>query len=207
LNTGTYTNAAGEALTVSMLSYYISNIRLVATDGSDYVEKESYHLIRHGVNGSMHFHLKDVPQGDYKAIRFIIGVDSARNVSGSQTGALDVNNGMFWTWNTGYIMAKMEGKSDVSKDGNKNFKYHPGGFSGPNSVLRTVQLDFPTTMALGTKMNGDIVLKADILKWFAPQNVSIAEVNTIMTPGPDASKIADNYAKMFSIITAVTVTE
>ena len=207
LNTGTYINASGESFTVSMFNYYISNIRLIAASGNDYVEKESYHLVRHGVNGSMHFHLTDVPQGDYKAIRFLIGVDSARNVSGSQSGALDVNNGMFWTWNTGYIMAKMEGKSDASNDNNKNFKYHPGGFSGPNSVLRTVQLDFPATMALRTKINGDIVLKADILKWFAPQNVSIAQVNSVMMPGPDATKIADNYAKMFSIITAATIAE
>jgi hypothetical protein len=42
----------------------------------------------------------------YNRLSFVIGVDSARNVSGAQTGALDPANGMFWTWNTGYIMAK-----------------------------------------------------------------------------------------------------
>jgi hypothetical protein len=35
------------------------------------------------------------------AIKFLLGVDSLKNVSGIQTGALDPAKGMFWTWNTG----------------------------------------------------------------------------------------------------------
>ncbi|WP_316930094.1 MbnP family protein, partial [Hymenobacter sp. IS2118] len=42
--------------------------------------------------------LKDIPVGDYQSVSFTVGVDSARNVAGAQTGALDPNNGMFWTW-------------------------------------------------------------------------------------------------------------
>jgi hypothetical protein len=48
---------------------------------------------------------------DITGIRFLLGVDSARNVSGIQTGALDPARGMFWTWNSGYVMAKIEGSS------------------------------------------------------------------------------------------------
>lgn len=207
LNTATYTNAANEQFTLSIFNYYISNVKLIAASGSDYVEKESYHLVREGVNGSRHFHLEDVPQGDYKAISFMVGVDSARNVSGAQTGALDVSNGMFWDWNTGYIMAKMEGTSDASTKPTKAFVYHPGGFKGENSVLRTVQLDFPTTISVKGDVNGDVVIKADALKWFTPQAISIAAVNSVMMPGPDATRIADNYSKMFSIIKATTTNE
>src|SRR5687768_5238883 len=56
LGTATYTNAAGEPFTVSMFNYYISNVKLIAANGTDYVEKESYHLVREGINGSKHFH-------------------------------------------------------------------------------------------------------------------------------------------------------
>ena len=37
-----------------------------------------------------------------------LGVDSLRNVTGVQTGALDPAMDMYWTWNTGYVMAKLE---------------------------------------------------------------------------------------------------
>lgn len=207
LNTATYTNAANEQFTISIFNYYISNVRLVSAGGNDYVEKESYHLVREGINGSRHFHLQDVPPGDYKAISFVIGVDSARNVDGAQTGALDVTNGMFWDWNTGYIMAKMEGTSEASSTANKTFKYHTGGFKGENNVLRTVQLDFPTAISIKGEVSGDVLIKADALKWFAPQTISIASVNTVMMPGANAMKLADNYAKMFSIINATTTKE
>ncbi|MCD6062585.1 MAG: hypothetical protein K0R82_496 [Flavipsychrobacter sp.] len=207
LNTATYTNAANEQFAVSIFNYYISNVKLIATAGNDYIEQESYHLVREGVNGSRHFHLEGVPQGDYKAIRFMIGVDSTRNVSGAQSGALSVDNGMFWDWNSGYIMAKMEGTSDASTTRNKAFRYHTGGFQGENNVLRTVQLDFPTPISIEADVNGDVVIKADLLKWFTPQPVSIAMVNTVMMAGPDAKKLADNYSNSFSLIKAATTKE
>ncbi|WP_276133481.1 MbnP family protein [Polluticoccus soli] len=207
LNTTTYTNSANEQFTVSIFNYYISNVRLIAATGNDYVEKESYHLVKEGINGSRHFHLEDVPQGDYKAISFVIGVDSAKNVSGAQAGALDASNGMFWDWNTGYIMAKMEGSSNASTTSTKTFKYHTGGFKGENNVLRTVQLDFPVPISVKGEMSGDVAIKADLLKWFGPETISIATVNTVMMPGADAVKLANNYSKMFSIIKATTTNE
>ena len=52
-----------------------------------------------------------MPAGNYNSLSFLLGVDSMHNVSGAQTGALDPANDMFWTWNSGYVMAKMEGAS------------------------------------------------------------------------------------------------
>jgi hypothetical protein len=61
-------------------------------------------------------------------MEFMIGVDSARNNSGAQTGALDPTNGMFWSWSTGYIMAKFEGTSAQSPAAANALKFHIGGF-------------------------------------------------------------------------------
>jgi hypothetical protein len=201
-----YTNASNEAFTLSMFNYYISNVKLQGTNGTpDYVETESYHLVKQDKPGSGHFHLEEVPIGDYKSISFIVGVDSTRNVSGAQTGALAQDNGMFWTWSTGYIMAKMEGNSTASTQTNGVFKIHTGGFSGANNVLRTVILSIPSTLPIKSKMDGDIVIEADALKWFGPDIVKIADANNIMMPGPQAVKIADNYSKMFSIISTSVI--
>ncbi|MCU7371218.1 hypothetical protein PEC18_10175 [Paucibacter sp. O1-1] len=48
LGTETYVNQAGEPFTVSKLNYFISNIKLIKTDGSNFVvpQDSSYFLIR-----------------------------------------------------------------------------------------------------------------------------------------------------------------
>src|SRR5690606_28100129 len=161
----TYQNSLGESYTVSLFNYYLSNFRLLKEDGSEYKIEESYFLVKHSPTGNMrHFHLMDLPEGNYTGIRFLIGVDSIRNVSGAQTGDLAVDHGMFWTWNTGYIMAKLEGNSPQVPDGGK-FMHHIGGFAGENSALHEVTLEFPT-MELKEGISGDLLMRADLSKWF-----------------------------------------
>jgi len=207
LGTSQYTNESNELYTVSKFNYYISNIKFIKKDGTEYAEPESYHLIQQNVAGSEHFHVDDVPAGEYKGVSFMIGVDEARNTSGAQTGALAVENGMFWTWSTGYIMAKLEGSSSASSNPDQTFVQHVGGFKGEYSGVRTVTLDFPNTISTGNTASGDIVIKADLKKWFGPNTVTIANNSNIMTPGEVSKKIADNYAGMFSIQNVTTVIE
>ncbi|MBK6984369.1 MAG: hypothetical protein IPH32_06260 [Bacteroidetes bacterium] len=133
----TYTNQAGNTFNVSMYKYYISNIKITKMDNSVWTESNSYHLIDHSNLASTLITLANVPFANYKAIEFMIGVDSARNNSGAQTGALDVSNGMFWSWSTGYIMAKFEGTTSIWCAG-QNLKYHIGGFGGANKTMKIV---------------------------------------------------------------------
>jgi hypothetical protein len=206
LNSVTYTNGSNESFTVSTYKYYISNVKLIGDGVADYAEPESYHLVNAADPNSGHVHLQ-VPFGKYKAISFMIGVDSARNVSGAQTGALDPMNDMFWTWNTGYIMAKFEGKSPASTLSDNSFKFHIGGFKGSNSVLRTVALDLPSEFILSQGATSMVDIRADILKWFTPSLISLAALNTVNSEGPTAVKIANNYANMFSLDMAMIVVE
>lgn len=48
LNTGQYTNGANEALTISKLNYFVSNFRLLRTDGTEYIvpTDNNYFLIQ-----------------------------------------------------------------------------------------------------------------------------------------------------------------
>ena len=104
----------------------MSNISLSNDDGSTTYEfPNSYYLVDATNAASLNIDLEDVPNGDYTKVNFMIGVDSTRNVSGAQEGALDVANGMFWSWNMGYIFMKMEGTVQDSID----FRYHIGGFN------------------------------------------------------------------------------
>lgn len=203
LDSKEYTTASGDKITVSKFNYYISNVKFKKNDGTYYAEPESYHLVYADANGGRHFHIEDVPAGGYTAITFLIGVDSARNTSGSQTGALDPVKAMYWDWIQGYIMAKLEGKSPTAGSSDGTFRFHIGGFSGPNSALRTVTLNFPFTVELKGGAESTIPIKADVLTWFTPNTISMATTHTVMMPGATAKKIADNYADMFSLLPMV----
>ena len=131
----------------------------------------------------------------------MIGVDSTRNVSGAQTGALDPNNGMFWTWNSGYIMAKMEGRSPSSTQPFGIILFHMGGFAGQYATQRWCTPAFNTlTSNVTATTTSTIHIKADIGEWFqAPVTVGFAAMNNVTTAGAQAAQIADNYADMFSV--------
>ena len=200
LQSNWYLNANGDSFKVNVYKYYITNVKLTKSDASVYTEKDSYHLINEADASSQSFVMADVPEGTYTSISFLIGVDSARNTSGAQTGALDPINGMFWTWNSGYIMAKFEGVSPQSTSTDKTVVYHLGGFSGTTSVLRSVTLPFPTSLNIKKGTTPNIHIDGDVAEWFSfPNVIDFAQKPLLMTPGKDLVNIADNYQDMFKV--------
>jgi hypothetical protein len=178
LNNNWYTNENGDSFTVSKFNYYISNIKLNEAGGSQFAEPESYHLLKQSDLSSMEFDIANVPNGTYKSVTFMIGVDSLRNVSGAQTGALAPGD-MFWDWNTGYIMLKFEGNSPMSTQPDDIVQLHMGGFSGTNSVLRTVTLAFPQDLVVNDN-EPHVHLAANVLELFkSPTTISFATLNAV----------------------------
>ena len=197
LNTDVQT-PLGEPVRYTVFKYYLSHVALQKDDGSRETLPVSYHLVDESVSSSKSIAFV-IPTGSYKSLIFTMGVDSARNVSGVQEGALDPANGMFWTWNSGYIMAKMEGKSPLSTAPLQNITFHIGGFRQANSVLRTVELPFPSATVHEGKSLA-ITLSANVDKWWnGKSDIHIGSATVIMEPGDAAMKMADNYATMFTI--------
>ena len=191
-----YTNPSGESYRISKLKYYISNITL-NNAVHQFAEHDSYHLLDAGDTATLSFSF-NTAVNNYSSISFVVGVDSIKNVSGAQSGALDPANGMFWTWNSGYVMFKLEGNSSASTIINHRIEYHIGGFEEPNSVLQTITL--PLQLSIAENRNSEIIITADLDKlWHGINNVTIAATPATMTPGVLSKKIADNYNRMFSV--------
>ena len=201
LGAQTYTNAAGNTYTVTMFKYYISNIKITKMDNSVWSEPNSYHLVDHSDDNTTTITIPNVPFSNYKAIEFMIGVDSTHNVSGAQSGDLDPAKDMFWSWNTGYIMAKCEGISPQSSATNHKIEFHIGGFSGANNVLKTVSPSLNGDTAKVTSQITPIIhMSANLDEWFsAPTVVDFSILNTVNMPGSSAKSIANNYVDMFSV--------
>jgi hypothetical protein len=205
LNTD-YINEFAEDYSVSTFKFYISNISIGDGAGNSATESESYHLVDASSLSSQQF---DAQLGriTFNRLRFLVGVDSLRNVSGAQSGALDPMNGMFWTWNSGYIMAKLEGTSPYSTDPGQRFQYHIGGFSGAEATQRWVTLSFPGDKAYTLTANHPLTISIDVNldKWFrSAHDLPISASPLVMTPGDLSVKYADNYATLFSV-TKVTL--
>jgi hypothetical protein len=181
---------------VGVYKYYISNIAFVNDKGKAVAEDDSYHLVNEVKLSSKEF-IVNIPDGEYTTMQFLIGVDSLHNVSGAQSGALDPINAMFWDWNTGYIMAKLEG---VTIPDQKEFSYHIGGFAGTTNTVRSVTLKLPKAVVATQSKRPVIVIQSDIGEWFkTPAALSISRSPVVTLESKEAAAIADNYADMFSI--------
>jgi hypothetical protein len=196
LRTASYTNQSGEPFTVEQFKYYISGIRVRSNEGEELIQDEP-HLVDQGDSASLELRLSSNLSG-IQSIHFAVGVDSLANVSGVQTGDMDPMMGMFWTWNSGYINARLEGESDSAQTPAHRFTWDIGGYKEGRNALRTITLALPQR----NEPAGDnlVCIRVDLLQWFdGIQPIRIAQTPVCHEPGPLAMKIANNYSTMFSI--------
>lgn len=118
-------------------------------------------------------------------ISLLFGIDSAIQVGGVGTGALDPLRGMYWTWQTGYVQWKMEGAIRV--DGVESpMELHLGGFDGPTNaqVLMPICLVDPSS--------DSVVANWDISPFIA--EVVRRKKFGVMSPSP----IARDYCRIIA---------
>ena len=205
-----YTNSSGEAFRISRLNYYISNLRLHTISGSEFVvpQDSSYFLIMEDKPDSHHIIINGIPAGDYNAVTFTIGVDSLRSTLdiSRRTGVLDPargHDGMYWTWNSGYIFFKMEGTSPSAPlDQENRFYYHIGGYGGYDAL--TLNNIRETTISMGSARvevrahkSPKLHLYVDVEEFFkGPNPFKIGDHSLVMF-SEFSLKVSENYVNMF----------
>ncbi|AIM38056.1 hypothetical protein KO02_16215 [Sphingobacterium sp. ML3W] len=220
LESRVYKNAKGEPFRIKLLQYFISNIKVYKTDGSSYtVPQDSSYFLVNAADRTTRFTKVNVPEGDYSKIEFVIGVDSLRNTMPveKRTGVLSFDaeeghgGGMYWGWNSGYIFFKMEGYCDLISDdqqgdptGNKQFKYHIGGFGGYSAPtinnIKTVTVDLKNagTAQVRAGLRSNVHLFVDIMKAFnGPHTFSIVAHPNVMFSDYSVN-IANNFPSLFT---------
>ncbi len=193
-----YVNELNQDFTISKFKYYISNISFENTNGTQTAPSTSFLIdqedsLSHSINSI------SIPSGIYSSIEFILGVDSLHNVSGSQTGDLDVVNAMFWTWNSGYIFMKLEGNSSFSNSPGHFFEYHIGGFKQPFNAIRKIKLTLDQPIEVSKHKLTDILINVNVLEILQnPNSIDFTKTSSILEPH-QINKISDNYVDIFSI--------
>ena len=196
LSSTLYTNRFGEPFSVEQFKYYISALRVIDEDGHEELLMQDPHLIDESDPASLTLHF-GTDQRPIRTIRWLLGVDSAANTGGVQTGDLDPMLGMFWTWNSGYIYARLEGQSDSAKAPAHRFTWDVGGYKAAANAVREIVLAIPDSQS----DEGALTIEADLLKWFDGRGpVHLSASPTCHGPGVLAMRIADNYSTMFSVV-------
>jgi len=190
-----YINAHGDTLYIDAFRFYMANISFT---GHRNALNTNSHLYDAADSDTYAFIIKNIPPGAYSNLQFTLGVDNIANTSGANGGDLDPAKGMYWAWNSGYIMAKLEGRSKVCKTLHHAFQFHIGGYMPPYNAARVVTLKLPASFTIGRSGIPCISLKVDVAAWFSG-DFDLAKVNDIAVPGKEAAMMADKYAKMFSI--------
>lgn len=210
-----YKNALGEAFTVSTFNYFVSNVKLTKSDGAVVNVPNSYFLVRAVDPASQLIKLTGLPQADYTALTFTIGVDSLKSISPAteRLGALDPaaygTDNMYWSWNSGYIFLKLEGTSPAAParaDGSRLVQMHVGGYGGGfnggkkmANNLRTVTLPITTAATVRGNITPTIHLITDVAKLLSNgTKLSFTTMSNVHMPDV-AAPIADNYKGMFTV--------
>ncbi len=114
---GVYYDNFGNRLRIDKFMHYVSSLRLIKEDNSEVILKDFY-LLDFFNNNVIEL---EVPAGKYKKLKFDVGIPEAYNKDqdpaqypSSSPLSVAGSQGMFWTWNTGYIFIKFEGKADTT---------------------------------------------------------------------------------------------
>lgn len=193
-----YTTSNGDIITPNMLRYYVSNVVLSNDDGSTIYEvPNSYYIVDLDDSESLEIDIENIPNGEYSKVTFMLGVDSTSNVSGAQEGALDPANGMFWSWNTGYIFFKLEGTTSNSTD----LRYHIGGFRWNANNIKTIERSVPAGSMININGTSSTVhYMVDLAEFFKnPVDFDVEATPDVAMPNANSLVISENYVDMHMI--------
>lgn len=170
---------------VEVLRFYISNAKLLKNGKIVAQLSKEHHLIDLEDMNSMKIDFAIDKDAQFDEIAFGIGIDSVTNNSGARGGDLDPLKGMYWTWQTGYINMKLEGKNAA----NTEFSYHLGGYRPPHNCYRTIRLKVPASESLNVVLDVSLFLAK-------AQNITNAKM---MSTGKDAASLSDLFSSIFRI--------
>jgi len=178
-----------DSIRIETLKFYLSGIELFKDENLAWKEENSFHLVDASIEKSLSITLKIPESISFNSVKFNIGIDSITNVSGAIGGDLDPTKGMYWTWQSGYINFKIEGKSPDCIARNNEFQFHLGGYTSPNNSLQTIKLN--------TGEKEVILLEMDIKKLLG--SIDLKKQNQIMSPGPESVSISSRIPGIFRI--------
>lgn len=162
-----YPYEAGMKIKLQLFRFYLSDlkisdkVKISDIQIVDFEKVQSDAAAQQGVT----IKIEKVPVGDYKEIKFGLGVEEKLNAT--NPGAYAPGHPLtdnYWSWALGYVFTKIEGNADLDGDGNFESKltFHAGG----NELYRNKQLnkDFSVKAGATTRLNFEVDLRKVLVR-------------------------------------------
>lgn len=112
-NTNSFVTSSMDTIIPTKFKFIFSDMRFEKMDGTELTFPNRYGYVSF-VENKTQLILPELPEGNYKAFRFLVGLDSITNhgdpAQWNPTHPLNViNNGLHWGWAGGYIFMAHEG--------------------------------------------------------------------------------------------------
>lgn len=165
---------AGEIISVTRLSVLLSGFAL-EKKGGGWVELPRQFAWIDAGQRRFSTRLHEVPAGEYRSVRFAVGVDSETNAGDPARWPADhplnpALNGLHWSWQGGYIFLAIEGHHRSGNDALRGYSYHFAG--DPNRTVVTL----PMTLKLAADEAGGLGIAFDLAPLFSvPRPISPAK--------------------------------
>jgi hypothetical protein len=201
-----YYDAYNNRVRIDKFDSYYSLMTLVKDDGSELLLRDFLRL-NHASENVLEF---IVPDGNYQRLKFGIGIprdynkdqDPAQYPSSSPLSVAG-SQGMFWSWNTGYIFTKLEGKSDTTGTDGVSLLSPVAIHAGDDSSYRDMlSPEFNIKMEAGVVKEIVVNIRMDYLFGYGNDNgIDIAlEAVTHTSTNPElAQKFMDNLSEAIVI--------
>lgn len=175
-----------DTLKVETLKFYLSHISFYKNHHLVGTANRKHYLV--DFEKSTPFVIETQISADFDAMGFMFGVDSLTSESGVYGEDLDPTNGMYWSWQTGYINFKLEGTSQRCTSRNHRFQWHIGGYLQP--FVTNQEMKLSTTgrkIRIGLFLD-DIIEQLNTNQWYE-----------IMSPNQKAVEISNLIAQSLHI--------
>ena len=183
-----YLSENNDSIQFSKLQFYLTNFILITSDDENIKVENSNYLVDIFNKSSPNISLENTSNKEIKSVSFNIGVEEHMNTDGALSGDLDPSKGMYWSWQSGYVNFKVEGKSPSCKTRKNKFQFHIGGYLEPYQTTRNVAF---------TISKNKVILKMNLATLF--NQIKLSQKNQVMIPGKEAHKIANLLPKLFSV--------
>lgn len=185
-----YFPALRDSIRLEALRFYVGNVQLL--QGQRVVGKavKKHLLVDAEKPSSLHTTIALSSDTGFDGLSFQLGTDSLTNVSGAFGGDLDPTQGMYWTWQSGYINVKIEGFSPACPTRKNRFQLHLGGYSGDLNTLQQLHIPLTQQKEITIAVAVDELLKEMAQKeWFE-----------VMSPNTKAVQMARVFANTFTLL-------
>jgi hypothetical protein len=199
----------GSVIQFTLVKFYVSEIGFQKTSGEYLHFSDRYLLVN--ADSTNDFYVGELEPGNYNAVQFGLGVDSARNTENGSLAIpaydypddhpLNAAAQMYWAWNPGYIWMKLEGKIDLNNNGSfadagETFGIH----TGLDPAYRVIE------KSIGIASEGNdmqLVATADILRFFDSYDLVTQRNAHPMSTGSAefgyVTQIVNNAVNVFTI--------